>query len=122
MINRKAKGYHYENRAQEWLESQGLSPVTRNYSCRFGEIDLIMLDEDCLCFIEVKYRESMDFGGSAYALPVSKQRKLERSALDFISRNQKYRNHAMRFDALLIQANAGGDPSFNWISNAFYSE
>jgi len=120
--NLRKKGEHYETLARQWLQTQGLSMIEHNYNCRFGEIDLIMLDENCLCFVEVKYRGSNDFGGSAYSLPVSKQRKITRSALHYIAHHRVYRNHAMRFDALLIQGDGADDASFNWIKNAFYGE
>jgi putative endonuclease len=121
-MNLRKKGEHYETLARQWLQTKGLNIVEQNYHCRFGEIDLIMLDQDYLCFIEVKFRRSNDFGGSAYSLPVSKQRKITRSALHYIEHHRVYRNHAMRFDALLIQGNDGDAPRFNWIQNAFYGE
>ncbi|HET6592353.1 MAG TPA: YraN family protein, partial [Xanthomonadales bacterium] len=44
--------------AEKMLRGRGLRPVARNYHCRCGEIDLIMLDASVLVFVEVRYRHS----------------------------------------------------------------
>jgi putative endonuclease len=118
-MSRREKGQQFETFARHWLEKRGLSAVAQNYNCRHGEIDLVMLESDCLCFIEVKYRNSLGFGGSAYSLPVSKQRKITRAAQHFIDHHRHYRNHAMRFDAVLLQGMQGSEPQVNWIRDAF---
>lgn len=119
MRDSKAKGLYFELLAFEWLQKAGLKRVEQNYTCRFGEIDLIMIDEKALCFIEVKYRRSNAFGGAAYSIPYSKQQKITRSALNFISRNKTYQQHALRFDALFITPRNEQQNDFEWIKNAF---
>ncbi len=119
-MNNKHKGLYFEQQALEWLRQQGLKLVEQNYHCRFGEIDLIMLEQDQLCFIEVKYRNSNAFGGAAYSIPTSKQQKIQRSALSFINQYQQYQQHGLRFDALLIQDRPGQQQQkIEWIPNAF---
>ncbi|WP_197475185.1 YraN family protein, partial [Oleiphilus sp. HI0079] len=39
----RSKGFEFENKAKHYLQSKGLKLVLQNYSCRLGEIDLIML-------------------------------------------------------------------------------
>ena len=118
-MNSKHKGLYYEQQALQWLQQRGLELVEKNYHCRFGEIDLIMLDRDQLCFIEVKYRHSRAFGGAAYSIPAAKQHKISQAALSYISRYRKFQQLAYRFDALLIQNLAGQQPRIEWIPNAF---
>lgn len=114
------KGQYYEQKAYEWLLASGLEPVARNYRCRFGEIDLIMRERETLCFIEVKYRSGGAFGGTAYSLPLQKQQKITRTALDFLNHNPRFQRDALRFDALFVQANgAGREPHIEWIKSAF---
>jgi len=115
-------GLHFENLARDYLIEQGLRLLQANYRCRFGEIDLIMLDRETICFIEVKFRKSFAFGGAADALPHGKRRKIVKTALFYISANQRIKHPALRFDALLIQHQANGTNQFNWIKNAFYAE
>jgi len=119
----KRKGLHYENLAKNYLVQHGLTLLRQNYHCRFGEIDLIMLQQEVLCFIEVKYRKSMAYGGAASAIPAQKQKKIVKTALVFITENDRLKQHPMRFDALLMQQNADRQSnSINWIQNAFYAE
>jgi len=112
----------YEDRARNYLQARGLRLLERNYHCRFGEIDLIMLERDTLCFIEVKYRASAAFGGSIDALPRSKQRKIIKTALFYLAAHKSRADHPMRFDAFLIQRQADGNHAIDWIRNAFYAE
>jgi putative endonuclease len=122
MNQNRRKGLHYERLAKEYLLERGLLLLNANYQCRFGEIDLIMLQREVLCFIEVKFRNSLAFGGAASAIPVQKQKKIVKSAQFYLSANKRMAQHAMRFDALLIQRQASKGDKFNWIQNAFYVE
>lgn len=115
------KGHAYETLALDWLTEKGLTPVTQNYHCRYGEIDLIMLDQDVLCFIEVKYRKNNTYGGSAYSIPYSKQQKITRTALCYLSEIKKFQNSSYRFDAFFIQT-SNQQESINWIKNAFSAD
>ncbi len=116
------KGLRFEERAREYLEDRGLRPLRQNYSCRFGEIDLIMRDHETVCFIEVKFRKTMAFGGAAYSIPTAKQRKIVKAALFFIADNKNIARAALRFDALLIQRQVDGNDRYDWIRSAFYAE
>lgn len=116
------KGLHYEDQARAYLAARGLRPLQSNYRCRFGEIDLVMGDAQTLCFIEVKYRKSDAFGGAAAAIPVSKQRKLIRSAECYLAANPALANCPLRFDAVLIQGQPDGVERIDWIRNAFASD
>ncbi len=116
----KSKGLFYEQQAAEYLIQQGLTPLEKNYHCRYGEIDLIMLDAGSLCFIEVKFRKSNAFGGTAYSIPASKQRKIIQTALHYISRKRQYQQHPYRFDAVFIQqADQLRSTHIEWIQSAF---
>jgi putative endonuclease len=116
----KNKGLFYERQAEEYLTQQGLTLLEKNYHCRYGEIDLVMLDTQYLCFIEVKYRKNNAFGGTAYSIPASKQRKIIQTALHFISRKKQYQQHPYRFDAVFIQqADKLRSTQIEWIQSAF---
>ena len=116
----REKGDHFEQLALHWLQQQGLQIIQQNFSCRFGEIDLIMLDGSSVCLIEVKYRKSNAFGGAAFSIPRSKQEKITRSTLSFSASHKAYQQHSYRFDALLIQPDSNGaEHRYEWIRNAF---
>ncbi|MDH3534816.1 MAG: YraN family protein [Gammaproteobacteria bacterium] len=116
------KGLRYEDRARKYLERHGLLLLQQNFRCRFGEIDLVMRDRDAICFIEVKFRGSLAFGGAANSLPPSKQQKIIKTALTFLAIHDKLTGLALRFDALLIQQQSDGSDQVEWIKNAFYAE
>ena len=118
----RGKGLHYEDRARRYLQRRGLRLIEKNFHSRFGEIDLIMADGDALCFIEVKYRESLSHGGAAMTIPPSKQRKLIKTALFYLCRHRRFGQRPARFDALLIQRADDGNDEIEWIKNAFYAE
>jgi putative endonuclease len=116
------KGLRFEDQASSYLQAHGLRLLHSNYRCRFGELDLVMRDGDTLCFVEVKFRKSLSFGGAAASIPPTKQRKIIKTALFYIASHKQLANKAMRFDALLIQQQADGGNQINWIRNAFYAE
>ena len=59
--NRRQTGFAQEANAAQYLSQRGLLLIESNFSCRLGEIDLIMKDGDTLVFVEVRYRTRADF-------------------------------------------------------------
>ncbi len=51
---RQNLGQQGEDSAVALLAGHGLHPLTRNYRCRMGEIDIITLDGETLVFVEVR--------------------------------------------------------------------
>lgn len=110
-------GARAESAAFDYLVRQGLRPVARNFHCRGGEIDLIMIDDPCLVFIEVRYRATADFAEPGHTVDRHKQRRIIRTAAMFYARNRAYANHVMRFDVVAME---GYDPpSIRWLRDAF---
>ena len=106
-----------EQQALRFLVQAGLETVTRNFRCRSGEIDLIMLHDQCLTFVEVRYRKSTRFSEPAPTVDYRKQRKILRTAAMFLMRQNRYAGHTMRFDVVAI---TGESPStIEWIRDAF---
>lgn len=91
--------------------------MARNFHRRGGEIDLIMLDNGCLTFIEVRYRASSEFAAPVDTVEYHKQRKIIRTAAMFVAKNSRYATYTMRFDVVAIQG--PGKPSVTWIKDAF---
>ncbi|TPG37384.1 YraN family protein [Mycolicibacterium hodleri] len=71
-----------EDLAVEHLRSRGLRVLTRNWRCRYGELDVIAADEAAgvVVFVEVKTRTSDRFGGVEQAVTPLKLRRLRRLA------------------------------------------
>lgn len=60
--NNKETGRIGEQLAEQLLTEKGYRVFQRNFSTRFGEIDLICNDGDVLVFVEVKTKRGLDFG------------------------------------------------------------
>jgi putative endonuclease len=112
-----AFGDRAEEQAFRYLIDRGLRPVARNFRSRGGEIDLIMLDDLCLVFVEVRYRRSTSFTKPGPTVDYRKQRKIVRTAALFGVRNRAYANHVMRFDVVAITGDDRSD--IQWIRDAF---
>ena len=110
-----AVGRCAENAAFQYLIARGLKPVARNFRRRGGEIDIIMLDEECLVFVEVRYRRSSAFAQPGLTVDARKQRKLVRTAALFAAAHRSLANRVMRFDVVAIEA----DKPPHWIRDAF---
>ena len=81
-----------------------------------------MRDADSLCFIEVRFRKSLSFGGASASITPAKQRRIIKASLFYLSKHRQLLQQTLRFDALLIQQQTNGSLDFNWIQNAFYAE
>jgi putative endonuclease len=117
--HRGAVGRAAEVRALRYLAGHGLTAVARNFRTRRGEIDLVMLDEDCLVFVEVRTRGSRSFVSASLTVDARKQRKLESAALAFLGRYPVFRHHACRFDVIGIDRTADSRGSVQWVRDAF---
>lgn len=71
-----------EQLAVDHLRSLGLRVLGRNWRCRYGELDVIAVDDTAriVVFVEVKTRTSDQFGGVAQAVTPQKVRRLRRLA------------------------------------------
>ena len=65
-----------ENIGSEYLKENGMEIISRNYSTKYGEIDLIGMVQGLLVFIEVKTRRSKNYGYAFEAVGMRKQEKI----------------------------------------------
>lgn len=77
-------GNRGEAAACRYLKKNGYKIVRRNYRKPYGEIDIIAKKDDALCFVEVKTRQSIDFGLPCEFVTQSKQQKIIRTAYTYI--------------------------------------
>lgn len=115
---RKAIGVLGEELALAHLTSHGLTLVTRNYRCKLGELDLVMLDGSTLVLVEVRCRSSKDYGGPAASVDWRKQRRLILAAEHLLMKRAELRRYPARFDVVAITT---GDPEtkIDWLESAF---
>jgi putative endonuclease len=113
----RARGAAAEDAAEAFLVASGYRIVARNVVTKVGELDVVALDGESLCFVEIKARATQEFGPSIAAVRGGKQRKIVRAAMLFLSKNRSRR--ACRFDVLGIDRNADGGWNFTLVRNAF---
>lgn len=106
-------GREAEQRAEQYLQAQGLAPVTRNYLCRMGEIDLVMRDGPALVFVEVRLRRHRGFGDALASVDARKQQRLIRAAQHYLQRHPW--DGPCRFDVVGLDA----QNRISWIRDAF---
>jgi putative endonuclease len=90
--------------AADHLTKMGLRILTRNWRCRYGELDVIACDEETrtVVFVEVKTRTGDGYGGLAYAVTPRKVRRLRRLAALWLA-GQDRRWAAIRIDVIGVR-------------------
>lgn len=118
-------GAKIEQKTEYWLKQHGLRPLQRNYRCRVGEIDLIMLDAEYLVFVEVRYRKQHHFGNGLESVNWRKQQKLQKAAAYYLLQYPQYNNYPCRFDVVGVcpkaqhHTNNSDKLHWSWIRDAF---
>lgn len=112
-------GRRAEHSALSYLQGRGLQCLRRNFNCRLGEIDLIMQDEQCLVFVEVRYRACNRVSDAALTVDLRKQTKIIRAARMFLRITPKYSRYVMRFDVVSLDRTPDGQIHLRWIKDAF---
>ncbi|WP_428356653.1 YraN family protein [Methyloprofundus sp.] len=112
-MNSIQRGRQYEDLALEYLIAQGLKLVERNYNCKWGELDLLMHEQDALVIVEVRYRKNAHYGSALESVTANKQARIVAATKHYIMTHKI--NQPIRFDVLAIT----GDLQPDWIKNAF---
>lgn len=101
-----------------YLQEQGFTILERNYTQRYGEVDLIACTHDLIAFIEVKMRSQLynNFDLSEVILP-SKQRKIVAVAKHYLANHDDHHDKAARFDVALVH-----DTEITYLDDAFRDE
>jgi len=108
---RIAQGKTGEKQAAEALEAAGMKIIAKNFRSKFGEIDIIAVDEsagnpasDILVFAEVKAWSAFGIENLQYSIDIKKQNKIIKTAKYFLSENRKYSNMSVRFDVVFVKS------------------
>ena len=99
----KNSGRRGEDLAHRFLRKQGYTIVARNFRLSTGqaEADLIAWDNDTLVVVEVKSRESADYGPPERAVGDEKLRHLQRAARGY-ARKIDFDWRRIRFDLVTV--------------------
>lgn len=112
-------GRNAEALARAYCENKGFIVVDRNFSCRYGEIDLILRKKKAIRFVEVKYRSKTDHGLPQEAVVKRKRRRIRTSALLWLKRRHLPLDGELHFDVLALYRNRQGNMIYDYIEDAF---
>ncbi len=92
-----------ENSAEIFLKNKGLKIIERNFRCRKGEIDLVVMDVGILIFVEVKTRNSLKYGFPSESITPYKIKHIKSTAYWYINMiGNDHRDLDIRFDVVEI--------------------
>ena len=94
-------GRRGEDAACAFLERRGYEILERNWTCEYGEADIIARDESDLVFVEVKTRSNIDLGFPEEAVTPKKRDRYEKIAAAYV-RNYDRADVPLRFDVIGI--------------------
>lgn len=120
-MNLGSIGKKGEDMVAAFLRKQGCTLLKRNYSCRFGEIDIIAQKGGLLLFVEVKTRDENALVKAAEAVDGRKQARIISAAQDYIVKTEN--ELQPRFDVAEVTVFRKPDGkmgyNLNYIKNAF---
>jgi len=113
---KKTFGAAGEDLTAQYLQKNGYSIVARNYTKKYGEIDLIAQKGEVLAFIEVKTR-AREYENITGIITISKQKKMIKVAKAYMGQHNVI-DKVCRFDVAFIQT-VNGVQKISYIPNAF---
>lgn len=112
-----ATGRQGEAAAVRYLAMNSYTVLSRNVSCRYGELDIVAANADYLVFVEVKTRTANAMVSGAQSVTVHKQKRLVAAAQIYLQQNETALQP--RFDVIEIEHINGRYQVVNHIENAF---
>ncbi len=116
-MNSSLLGAFGEQYAARFLREEGYEIWSANYKTDSGEIDIIALKDNIVCFVEVKTRQVGGMLSPATAVDIKKQENIKSSAANYIN---KFRvKNKVRYDIIEVLVNGTSLSEINHIKNAF---
>ncbi len=116
-MNTKQIGDNGENRAVEYLISNGFAIIERNWRTKGGEVDIIAFKNDTIVFVEVKTLPNGTIDMIQRELNYQKRQRIIKTSKRFLLKHREYNNSYVRFDVIVIDM-PGLEPVYH-IENAF---
>ncbi len=120
LLNDKARlGRWGEKRCERFLQNKGMRTLIRNYACKLGELDLVMVAADgTLVFVEVRSRADETFGPAEATVTPAKRERVSKAARHFIAAH-RIEDRPLRFDVITLVLGHRGPPQIRHYENAF---
>ena len=94
---------------------KGYKVIARNFSCRYGELDIVAQKRDTIAVVEVKTRKNSNFADAKDYVDYKKQARIKRATDIFLQLN-KLTEYNIRFDVAEVYTE---NRTINIIENAF---
>lgn len=98
-LHRKKLGASGEELAAQFLLARNYRILARNLKLKYGEVDILALDQESLVIVEVKTKRILSFGLPVEMVTPAKQRKLQQLALLL---SQRYNMVNYRIDVIAV--------------------
>lgn len=96
-----------EEEAQRVLKKNGYRILVTNFRARFGEIDIVAMDNGVIVFVEVRTKKAGSvFGRPGESIDMGKQRRITLAAEEYLS-SRGMSDHAARFDVVSVEVEGG---------------
>lgn len=99
--NTRANGINGENVAARYLVKNGFCIVEKNYRYKHCEIDIIVKKDNCIHFVEVKYRKNNNFGYPESFVSNDQKARIKLAAEDYIYKTKW--SEKIAFDIISIE-------------------
>jgi len=108
-IFNRLKGKEGEEMAAKWLVDYGYQLIDQNNSTKFGELDIIATKNNILIFVEVKFKQTEDFGTPEEMIGKNKLMQVQRTAEMYLLNNPDIAKIYDRYqiDAICIVEDTG---------------
>lgn len=117
--NKQSTGAGAEEQALRYLQKRGLRLIESNFTCRVGELDLIMADHDCTAVVEVRSRAAGSRVPALSTVDETKQCRIIRATETWLAMHDQYADYPVRFDVVAIESGQGVRAELQWIRDAF---
>lgn len=87
MAQHNLRGSEAENQVANYLKSLGFKIVEQNWKTKWCEIDIVAKKDNCLYFVEVKYRNNTDWGSGFDYITAAKLKKMDLAARSWVEIN-----------------------------------
>ena len=119
-LKKGSKGAFGEEKARQYLQQNGFTIINCNYTCCYGEIDIIARKNDELIFVEVKTKSEGTLYSPCDAVTPSKQVKICKTAALFLEEYEEDLQPSFAIIEVLVPRNKPYKAlSINFIDNAF---
>lgn len=115
MIFTKLIGDRGENIACREYRKRGYKILSRNFSCKFGELDIVACKNNIIVIAEVKTRKNADFAQAREFVDYKKQNRIKTTAKIFLHKNNLSDSN-IRFDVVEVYTDSR---TVNIIENAY---